>query len=153
MPRNYNIPLQTLRDIQFNFRNFSGEKTMYNSNGNREFGIVLNPEQAAVLTNAGWPVRHSKPNSDYDEPEGRDYITVRVRFDNFPPKVVLIAGETRQILSEANIGLLDSVAVIKADVVLSPYEWSVKGESGIKAYLKTLYVTIVQDELEAQYGF
>lgn len=153
MPRNYNIPLQTLRDIQFNFRNFSGEKTMYNAKGNREFGIVLNPEQAAVLTNAGWNVRHSKPNSDYDESEGRYYITVRVRFDNFPPKVVLIAGETRQILSEANIGLLDSVAVIKADVVLSPYEWSGEGGSGIKAYLKTLYITIVQDELEAQYGF
>ena len=78
---------------------------------------------------------------------------MRVRFDNFPPKVVLIAGDTRQILSEANIGLLDSVAVIKADVVLSPYEWSVQGESGIKAYLKTMYITIVQDELEAQYGF
>jgi hypothetical protein len=33
-----------------------------------------------------------------------------------------------------------------------PYAWDVNGKTGVKAYLKTLFVTIDEDALELKYG-
>ena len=42
----------------------------------------------------------------------------------------------------------------KADpsVMLSPSKWTAAGRSGIKAYLKTAYVTIEEDDLDLKYA-
>jgi hypothetical protein len=37
------------------------------------------------------------------------------------------------------------------DLTINPYVWEVNGNSGVKAYLGTMYVTIAEDPLDAKY--
>jgi hypothetical protein len=55
-------------------------------------------------------------------------------------------------LDENSIETLDWAEIEKADLIVTPYAWTVGAKSGIKAYLKSLYVTVVEDELELKYA-
>jgi hypothetical protein len=65
---------------------------------------------------------------------------------------VLITSRNRQHLDADNVEVLDWANIIKCDLIVRPYEYNVRGETGIKAYLKTMFVTIEEDELEAKYA-
>jgi hypothetical protein len=48
--------------------------------------------------------------------------------------------------------MLDYADIKTIDVMLNPYEWEVNGNTGVKAYLKTAFVTLNEDELELKYA-
>jgi hypothetical protein len=64
----------------------------------------------------------------------------------------MIANGVRTHITEDLVDLLDAVDILNVDLVVRPYKWEVQGNGGIKAYLKTLFVTIEEDELERKYG-
>jgi hypothetical protein len=140
-----------MEDVQIAFRNFSGRAGMYNKEGDRSFAVKLSPEWAEELTKRGWNVKYLKAR-DEDEND-QPFISVAVKFDGpRPPKVFMITKRGRTQLSENEVEILDYVDILQVDLVLNPYEWSVNGNSGIKAYLDSIYVIILENELEAKYG-
>nr|DAF25844.1 MAG TPA: hypothetical protein [Caudoviricetes sp.] len=141
-----NIVVENARLI---FKNFAGEESKFNRAGNRNFCVILVGDSAEDLRQMGWNVKALRPREDEDEPTY--YLQVTVAFGNFPPKVVMISGKTKTVLDEESIDTLDYAEIANVDLIIRPYHWEVNGKEGIKAYLKTMYVTIEQDVFAGKY--
>ena len=141
-----NIVVENARLI---FKNFAGEESKFNRAGNRNFCVILDGDSAEDLRQLGWNVKALRPREDEDEPTY--YLQVTVAFGNFPPKVVMISGKTKTVLDEESIDTLDYAEIANVDLIIRPYHWEVNGKEGIKAYLKTMYVTIEQDVFAGKY--
>ena len=126
-----------IENAKIKFRNFSGREKEYNPKGRRNFSVILDDETAERLLADGWNV---KP----DRYDGHT-LPVAVEFKNFPPKIVQISGSNKVILTEKQVGLLDDAEIINIDLKIRPYNYNVNGKAGIKAYCKTMYVTIEED--------
>jgi len=142
-----NIIIENARII---FRNFSGKETKYNREGIRNFCVIIDdPEQADMFVQDGWNVKTLTPRDENEEI--KYYIQVAVSFMNQPPKVYLIARKKKTVLDEDSINVLDFADIANVDLTIRPYYWEVNDKSGIKAYLKTMYVTIEEDDFAEKY--
>lgn len=139
-----NITIEGARII---FRDFSGEKNRFNND--RTFGVVLEPELAERLKEDGWPVRFLEPRNE-DE-NGLYFMSVKIAFGKIPPQIVMISGGTKKELTEENVNILDWANFENVDLKIRPFNYEFNGRSGVKAYLKCLWVTIAEDDLEAKY--
>lgn len=149
MAANSNIVIE---GAKIKFPNFSGKEDHYNPlGGRRSFCVILEDESVVQnLIDDGWNVRYL---ASRDDPEDKvPYLSVAVNFANMPPKVVMLTSNGKVVLSEDTIGQLDYADIENADVVIRPYNWTVNGKTGVKAYLKTLYVTLNIDEFETKYA-
>lgn len=130
-----------LKDVELIFRNFSGKELKFNKSGDRNFCIALTAEQAEELEALGYNI---KMIASREQP----YIMVAVSFEHKPPKITQATSRGTVLLSEDMIGLLDGADIEYTDVVISPYNWEVNGDTGIKAYLKSMYVELYEDEID-----
>jgi len=145
-----NIPNITIEGARILFRNFRGEAQKYNPAGRRNFCVILDYDLADQLKKDGWNVKTLNPRDEEDEPQ--PYLQVKVQYGARPPKVVMLSGKNRTPLDEGSIDILDWAEIENVDLTIRPYQYDVNGKSGVSAYLKSMYVTIVQDYLEDKYS-
>jgi len=144
-----------LESVRIGFKNFEGREGPYNKSGERSFAVFLPRDIADDLAAQGWNVKFPRENENAVDPDedARDpYLQVSVGFDFYPANVFIISNGQPTRLTEDEVGMLDWAELENVDLVLRPYEWSVNRNSGIKAYLKSGYFTIVTDPFAAKYG-
>ena len=139
-----------IENAKIGFRNFSGKEGKFNPAGRRNFCVFLNPKDADMLQEDGWNIKTLKPRDESEDPV--PYLKVSVNFDNVPPQVIMITRNGKTRLDEDSVDILDWAEIENVDVIITPYTWEVNGNSGIKAYLKSIYVTLVEDEFESKYA-
>jgi hypothetical protein len=144
-----------IEGARIGFRNFSGKEGKFNPAGKRNFCVFLNRDLADRLIEDGWNVRELSPRSEDDN--SQPYLQVAVSFENIPPKVVLITSQGKTYLDEESVGLLDWAEIQFVDLIIRPYNWVVQEgtkneKSGVKAYVKSMYIEIVEDQFEKKWA-
>ena len=126
-------------DARIIYRNFSGEGSKFNREGDRNFSVIIDdPAIADELISQGWNVKIKEPREEGEDP----FITlpVKVKFNERGPRVYLITGNKRNELDEESISILDNVDILSIDMDIRPYDWDVNGKSGRTAYLHSMRV-------------
>lgn len=143
---NSNIQIE---DAKICFRNFSGKEGRFNKAGDRNFCVLISDEIAEQLRDDGWNIRYLQPRDEGEESQA--YLQVAVKFGDIPPRIVMITSRGKTILDEESVALLDWAEIETVDIIIRPYNWEVNGKSGVKAYVKAMYVTLIEDDFEKKY--
>lgn len=146
-----NIKIENARIV---FRNLSGKSDKFNpQGGKRSFSVVIeDPEFANELKREGWNIKQFNPSPDSDE-EPAHFISVKVSYNNIPPHIYLCTSKNKTLLNEDTVGQLDYAEISNVDIVITPYQYEMSGRTGISAYVKTMYVTVVEDEFASKYEY
>jgi len=153
------MPVLKIEGARLILKNFQGKAKEFNEEGNRNFGVILDPELAERLEADGWNVKYLKPFPDDPDQIRTPWLSVKVKFSKQgergrDPMAVLITTRGKIKLDEETIGQLDWTRMKAVDLVINPYEYTIKGgrASGISAYLNAIYVTVEEDDFYEKYG-
>lgn len=153
-PQKKFISESTINDAELIFRNFAGEARKFNPAGQRNFCIKLPDDVAEQMTRDGWTgVKHLAPKEEGDTPQA--FIKVKVNYGSArPPRAVLVTSRNKTSLGEREIDMFDVADIKKVDVRISPFrrEDPDTGDVTVTAYLKTIYLTINEDDLDLMYA-
>lgn len=140
-------------DAVITFKNFAGKGDMYNRAGDRKFALrIFSQEIADKLIEEGWNVRVKPPRNEGDDPF--IYMDVKVKFNNFGPKIYLESGDAVNELDEHTVGCLDHIRIGRVDLDIRPYDWELTGgKRGRSAYLQGMRVVQrIDDRFAAMYS-
>lgn len=147
--------LITIENAHLIYRNFSGKEGQYNKAGIRSFNLVIDdPDIAQKMIDDGWNIRPMRKKNDDDPNEPPHWkLAVAVRYDFMPPEIIMLTNTGKKVrLDESMIDMLDYANILNADLTIRARLWSTPTGSGIKAYLKKMYVQIEEDPLDAKYA-
>lgn len=149
------IPPIQIKGASLIFRNFRGEGSLYNKEGDRNFGILLDEDLANALEADGWRIRRLKPKEDDPEQYEQPWLKVNVNYGGkIPPTVMLINHRGKKRLDEETVNQVDYTRIANCDLTIRPYHYpGTPGRpAGISAYLQAIYITVREDELEEKYA-
>ena len=142
-----------LQNTKIIHKNFEGRPGPYNRQGDISFSAVISPEIVDALRAEGWMVKELPPREDVEGSESLFFIPTRVNFDSKrPPEVFLVTRNGLVQLDEKTVATLDHAEIINVDCTLHPHRWENNGKTGVKAYLRHMYVTIREDILAQKYA-
>ncbi len=134
------------------FRNFAGAPTKFDPRGGkRSINIAIDDPQAAEdLKRLGWNIKQLDPRDEGED--GTYHLPVFITFTPITPDIFIVTKKGKRRLDESTIGELDFHTLSNVDLVIRPYRWEVSGNTGIKAFVKTMYVTIEEDAFADKYA-
>ena len=143
-------------DARIIFRNFRGEASKFNREGDKNFAVVIETEEMAdALVKEGWNVKIREPREEGDDPF--IYLPVKVKFNDRGPQVYLVTGDRSNKLDEESVGMLDDIDIVSCDMDIRPYDWIIQEgtpdeKRGRAAYLQSIEVTQEIDRFAARYA-
>lgn len=144
-----------LEGVRIIHKNFRGEERQYNPPGSRVFSIIVEDlSYGQQMIDEGWKF---KPLYNRDEEGVLDayFLPVKINYNShFPPRIYRVSPSTGQtlLLNEETVDMLDFLPIEFADIIVNPHRWTVNENTGIKAYVQTMYVTIEENELDIKYA-
>ena len=133
-------------------KNFSGRKNKF-GNATPGFCVFLSDKQAAQMDADGWNIKMAKPREEGDPP--RPYIQVSISYsEEYPrlnPRIWKVTSRNKMLMDAETLGSLDYDEFQKVDLVLRPYVWDTGMNSGVKAYVKEMFITVEESLLESKY--
>ena len=134
------------------YRNFSGEGSKFNREGDRNFAVIIEDKETAdALTDLGWNVKIKPPRDDDDEPFM--FLPVKVKFNDRGPAIYLKSGNADPVkLEEVDVGCIDQIDILSVNLDIRPYNWEVNGKEGRTAYLQSMMVFQDVDRFAAMFG-
>ena len=140
-----------IEDARIIYRNFGGEASKYNREGDRNFAVIIpNQEICDQLTAEGWNVKIKPPRDEDDTPFM--FLPVKVKFNNRGPNSYVQSAGNVKRLTEETVRMLDEIDIQSVDMDLRPYDWEVNGKEGRSAYLQAMNVIQNIDRFGAQYA-
>lgn len=145
------------------WRNFSGSANKYNSAGNRNFMVKINPDDVEDMVNAGWTIKERVNRND--ENVSDYFLKVRVRWhDDIPveddrTKLYLVNpdAKTKTLLTPETVSVLDYAAIQSADLVINPNHYIMDSPDGSRregnsAYLESGYFVLESSPFDEKYS-
>lgn len=143
-------------DVRIIFRNFRGEGSTFNREGDRNFAVVIPDELADELKNdvnrdgVGWNVKIRQPNSPEYDPYY--YLPVKVKFSDYGPIIKLIVNGRQIDITKDTVGQLDRIDIERVDLDIRPYDDVINGRPFRAAYLQKMYITQKVDRFAERYA-
>ena len=138
-------------DCRIIYRNLSGEGSKYNTEGNRNFAVLIpNEEIAEEIKERGWNVKIKPPKEEGEDPFF--YLPVKVKFNDNGPNIYVQSGRALNRLGEDSVGMIDNLEIRSVDLDIRPYDWEVNGKTGRTAYLQSMKVIQNIDRFAAEFA-
>lgn len=140
-----------ISNAKFIFKtNFKGTPGPYNNEGERNFNVILEGEALEQALAYGMNVKTTTPRNENDIPVS--YTKVNIGYKYRAPIAMLINSHVRRNLTENTIGILDDYDYENVDLVIRPNRWRrPNGDTGVNAYLQSIYATVVEDPFAHKY--
>lgn len=138
-------------DARLTYKNFAGEASQFNREGDRNFAVVIEDQDIAdALIKEGWNVKIKAPREEGGAPFM--VLPVKVKFNERGPNVYIKSGDNVRVLDEDSVGILDKLSILGADLDIRPYDWEINGKTGRTAYLQAIHVTQATDRFADRYS-
>jgi hypothetical protein len=154
--------------IKWAWSHFNGAADTFNAEGDRNFVVSLNPDDARALMEIpdGWSIKEyvdTREGAEGSEPEYTIKVKISYRFE--PPKIFFLKEKeveledgtvTTQLRkfrveNETELNDITRATVKRIDFVAKPSRWMRNGEAGVTPYLSEMYVHMQDSKIGSQY--
>lgn len=146
-----------IENAELKFLNFEGREDrnpktgkIMNSEGKRNFHVVVPEELVDTLTKDGWNVKELA----HEEGEPAVHtVKVNVSYRYREPVILKYEGRREIRLSEESVATLDYEDVISADLIIHPSEYlKDDGSTGLSGYLTELRIKVKGSPFAEKYA-